>query len=112
MNQTQFDFTAKARRSDPIQSHAAADRLNNTLALSAQRYVVLRALTIVQPCTAKQADALISLANNIDGLAHRRMRELEKMGLVRREKYDDKGRPLKEMLCYLTDKGEEYLRDK
>jgi len=108
--QTQFDFTAKARSGDPVTSHAAADRLNAAMRLSQQRLYVLRRLQIFQPCTAKVLDIIGT--RNQQGIAHRRMRELVKMGFVRRVKTDDKGRQLKEMLCYLTDKGEQFLREK
>ena len=108
MNQLQLDFSAKARKNDPVQSHAATDRMNATVALSQQRKFVLHEVKVREPCTAKVIDGLLDNR----GIAHRRMRELEKMGLVRREQYDHNGKSLKEMLCYLTPKGEQFLKDK
>lgn len=97
---------AKARRGDPEQSHAAADRMNATVALSQQRKFVLHHVGVLEPCTAKVIDALLDGR----GIAHRRMLDLVNMGLVRRVGKDDNGKPLKEMLCYLTPKGEQFLK--
>jgi len=108
------ELSAKARKDDPVQSHMAADRVNKGGKLPCQRLLVLRYLRRLQPCTAKNIDYLMNLRTHHDkrnNLAHRRMRELETMGLVKRQgKENDK--KLREMICSLTAAGEKFLRDK
>lgn len=112
---TLFDNSAKARVADPVQSHMAADRVNEGDNIKSQRTTVLRWLKELQPCAASEIDWKrdhTGWLTNPKGIAHRRMRELETMGLVERKKKDDNGKNLKEMICSLTDKGEQWLRNR
>ena len=110
-DQTVIDFTAKARKADPIQSHKAADKKNGSDTLSADRLAVLEAVRQCPCCTAKQLDMMPfnvpdTLKNSrfpkftwLGGKAHRRAVDLERLGLIVREK---SGR---EMTMRITDLG-------
>jgi len=99
MNKLVNALFAQARRQDPIQSHLAADRKNKSGTLSSDRKWVLFAVKTRPGKTAKQLDEIYSFK----GIAHRRMKELESMGYVRREK---NGR---EMKCFITLEGMKML---
>lgn len=98
-------YPARARTDDPIQSHAAADRMNQSGAVRKQQLAVLRALNLHGYATMKHLDLIMPIANvKWDGWGHRRAPELEELGLITREKTG------REMVCSLTDKGREVLR--
>ncbi len=105
-----FDFTAKARNTDPVTSFMAAKAVQPKL--SYQRRFILRQLRMYQPCTAKYLDSRWKLPDWAYGIVHRRMKELETMGLVSRTDKGKNGEQLSELVCSLTEQGEEYLRDK
>ena len=101
-------YPARARRSDPIQSDMAADKV--TPNIKYQWMKVLRALKVHGICTAKHLDHIMPTANLLwDGRGHRRMPELARMGLVHRQEKDENGRPLPQMLCSITEKGKRLL---
>jgi len=95
---------ARARRDDPIQSDMAADRMNSTGQTHYERVRVLKALRLHGRSTAKRLDIIMPIAEEKwDGWAHRRMKELEDMGLVERTKTG------REMVCSLTKAGRKEL---
>lgn len=108
--QRQFEFpgTAAARIGDPDGSYVAADKMNadNGRLLNSQQDSVLRCLKANNGTTAKKLGRIMAQAD-IDRLnyPHKRMRELELMGFVRRFQ---EGKSL-EMVCYITSDGEKYL---
>ena len=98
----QLDFSAKARRKDPIQSHLAADKKNRSKTLSKDRLMVLMFIASRPGYTAKQLDLRFLL----QGKAHRRSLELENLGLITRDKSGS------EMTMYVTELGKEKLKGK
>ena len=113
MNQATMKYTcksfgppARARRSDPIQSDIAADTMNSTGQTQYERIRVLRALRLHGRSTAKRLDTIMPIAEDKwDGWAHRRMKELEDMGLVERTKTG------REKVCSLTESGKKLIGD-
>lgn len=99
----QLDFTAKARSSHPVQSHIAAARKNESGTLPADRFIVLYTILSCPNCTAKQLD--VKYPNLLGGKAHRRAADLERMGLITRDK---SGR---EMRLYITELGRRKLEE-
>ena len=103
---------ARARTEHPVQSHAAADRMNKGLVLTKHRMAVLRAVARYESkytLTAKFLDWLMmdkwqpSTGKHWKGWARRRLPELAAMGLVTR---DETG---PEMVCSLTKAGRKAL---
>ncbi len=90
---------ATARRDDPIQSHIAADKMNKSYTVLADRIQVLTWIARSPGMTAKQIDVVL------EGKAHRRAGELETLGLITRDKSGS------EMKLYITEKGQEILME-
>lgn len=109
--QAKIDFRAKARRRDPVQSHFAADKINRSGKVFKEWIATLKALNIHGISTAKHLDNIMPTANsNWDGWAHKRMKELDDMGLVIRQRKDWEGKNMPMMLCQITDEGKELLK--
>ena len=101
--QKTFDF-AKARNTDPVSSHIAADDV--TPKLSKRRRAVLVALKENDGVSAKQLGAIMAQSYiQAYEWPHKRIGELVEMGFV--ERHLETGE--KEMLCWITVKGLEYL---
>ena len=98
-------YPAKARNTDPVQSHAAADRMTPAK-MQKQRRLVLLALQGLGPSTAKYLDRTMPSFNpKWEGYARRRMPELVKMGFVSR---DESG---PEMVCTITKSGRQVITE-
>ena len=95
--ETLFSQPARARNTDPIQSHIAAERKTKSKTLSSDRLKVLVHVYNYRGKTAKQLDLLLG------GKAHRRALELENLGLITRVKSGP------EMVLYITEKGKEKI---
>jgi len=89
-----MSLEAAARRDDPIQSYAAADRKNASGTLSYDRWIVLAYIKAHPNQTAKQLDRTF-----LNGKAHRRSADLERLGYITRTKQG------KEMTMLITEKG-------
>ncbi len=99
-------YPAKARNTDPVQSHAAADSMT-PVKMRKQRRLVLLALQGLGPSTAKYLDRTMPSFNpKWDGYARRRMLELVKMGFVTR---DESG---PEMICSITETGRQVIKNR
>ena len=94
---TLFSQPARARTTDPIQSHLAAKRKNESETLGADRLKVLVHVYNYRGKTAKQLDLLLR------GKAHRRALELENLGLITRVKSGP------ELRLYITELGKENI---
>ena len=73
---------AAARPTDPITSHRAADSMNKDGKLAKQQDDALRAIRLCQGRTAKELE---SVFYDTHGKIHRRVADLVRKGLVRRE---------------------------
>ena len=93
---TYYPLFAKARDTDPITSHAAADTMNEIRALRFQHIAVLEALKDNEGLSAKQlgifmakrytglSSEAIEQVVRLAGIPHRRLEELRDRGLVER----------------------------
>lgn len=79
---------AGARATDPESSHAAADRMETSGALSKQREIALRAVIAHPGYTSKE----IAAASGLDRyMLARRLPELQELGYLRRDKTKARG---------------------
>ena len=97
----QMSLEATARRGDPVQSLAAADRKNASGTLSADRFAVLKAIWWTPDSTAKELDRI----HNLNGKAHRRSADLERLGYITRTKQG------KEKTMLITEDGVRALKE-
>lgn len=109
------DDSARARRSDPVQSHMAADRSAKALPLVRQR--VLRLVAFHGPRvsgnTLNELYVQKSLSTGWDVVhfdsPRKRAGDLARIGLLKAERNID-GRTLSEAVYTITDKGMEAIR--
>ncbi len=107
MQQAMIDFSAKARATDPITSHIAADTMNKGFKLTKQRLAVLRAVQNHPGYTAKGIGVEVEYTGGKAEWAHKRMKDLEDAGLVERRWIDG----MKEFTCKCTPKGIKALEE-
>ena len=98
-------FTAKARRTDPITSDMAADEMNESGQVSRQAIEVLKMVKLYGPAAAKELDKRMTFRSDYpwNGACHRRMYDLADAGYVTRIR---QGR---ELMCTITKEGIKYL---
>ncbi len=107
MKQAMIDFSAKARATDPITSHKAAERANKGGKLTEQRLAVLRAVQNHPGYTAKGIGAELEYQGYKSSWAHKRMKDLDDAGLVERKWINS----MKERTCWITPKGIKALEE-
>ena len=103
-----FHGLATARRTDPMTSHKSADRMNEEGAklLTEQQDCVLRALKTNDGISAKALGVIMAQeATERFEWPHKRLRELESKGYVRRFAEDND----REMQCFVTMQGRRYV---
>lgn len=81
MEQRALDFTPRSRTTDPLSSHAAADRMERSGAIGRQCAQVLAAIRATPGLTSGELSARHGIDRHVCG---RRCPDLERRGLVRR----------------------------
>ena len=101
-------FDEIARNSDPVSSHKRADKLDRSIKLTKQMFMVLEMIRDYEGLTAKElGDKMVEWYDyGYYELPHKVMSRLEQAGWVRREIPPNKTA----YKCYITEDGKKVLR--